>query len=85
MDALESKQPQTALEINLERTRAVVDIPSKHRILMDIVRNHYGVAKRTEELLVELQHYEPARSRLSCQVDFTPALDGLRLTVAPDE
>ena len=56
MDALESKQPQTALEINLERTRAVVDIPSKHRILMDIVRNHYGVAKRTEELLVELHH-----------------------------
>ncbi len=38
-----------------------------------------------KELLVELQHYEPARSRLSCQVDFTPALDGLRLTVAPDE
>ena len=38
-----------------------------------------------QELLVELQHYEPARSRLSCQVDFTPALDGLRLTVAPDE
>jgi len=38
-----------------------------------------------KELLVELQHYEPGRSRLSCQVDFTPALDGLRLTVAPDE
>jgi len=38
-----------------------------------------------KELLVELQHYEPARSRLSCQVDFTAALDGLRLTVAPDE
>jgi 2Fe-2S ferredoxin len=38
-----------------------------------------------KELLVELQHYDAARSRLSCQVDFTPALDGLRLTVAPDE
>ena len=38
-----------------------------------------------KELLVELQHYDPQRSRLSCQVDFTPALDGLRLTVAPDE
>ena len=38
-----------------------------------------------KELLVELQHYEPGRSRLSCQVDFTPALDGLRLTVAPAE
>jgi len=38
-----------------------------------------------KELLVELQHYEPERSRLSCQVDFTDALDGLRLAVAPDE
>jgi 2Fe-2S ferredoxin len=38
-----------------------------------------------KELLVELGHYDPARSRLSCQVDFTPALDGLRLEVAPDE
>jgi 2Fe-2S ferredoxin len=38
-----------------------------------------------KELLVELQHYDPTRSRLSCQVDFTESLDGLRLTVAPDE
>jgi len=38
-----------------------------------------------KELLVELQHYDPARSRLSCQVDFTEALDGLPLEVAPDE
>ena len=35
-----------------------------------------------KELLVELQHYDPSRSRLSCQVDFTPDLDGLRLEVA---
>ena len=38
-----------------------------------------------KDLLVELQHYEPERSRLSCQVDFTEALDGLRLTIAVDE
>jgi len=38
-----------------------------------------------KELLVELQHYDPARSRLSCQVEFTDALDGLPLTVAADE
>ena len=38
-----------------------------------------------KELLVELQHYDPERSRLSCQVEFTEALDGLTLTVAPDE
>jgi len=38
-----------------------------------------------KELLVELLHYDPERSRLSCQVDFTEALDGLPLEVAPDE
>jgi 2Fe-2S ferredoxin len=38
-----------------------------------------------KELLVELVHYDPERSRLSCQVDFTEGLDGLQLTVAPDE
>lgn len=38
-----------------------------------------------KELLVELQHYDSERSRLSCQVEFTEALDGLALTVAPDE
>lgn len=38
-----------------------------------------------KELLVELQYYEAGRSRLSCQVDFTASLDGIRLTVAPDE
>jgi 2Fe-2S ferredoxin len=38
-----------------------------------------------KELLVELQYYDAERSRLSCQVDFTESLDGLRLTVAPDE
>jgi len=26
-----------------------------------------------------------ANSRLSCQVEFTPALAGLRVTIAPDE
>jgi len=37
-----------------------------------------------KDLLTELTHYE-ARSRLSCQIDFTPALDGLKVTLAPDE
>lgn len=38
-----------------------------------------------KDLLVELQNYDPDRSRLSCQVEFTEALDGLPLTVAPEE
>jgi 2Fe-2S ferredoxin len=36
------------------------------------------------ELLAELAHYRE-NSRLSCQVEFTAALAGLRVTVAPDE
>ena len=36
------------------------------------------------EILRELVSVKPA-SRLSCQVTFTEALDGLRRTIAPDE
>jgi ferredoxin, 2Fe-2S len=36
------------------------------------------------ELLSELAHTEE-NSRLSCQIEFTPALAGLRVTIAPDE
>ena len=36
------------------------------------------------ELLAELAHGED-NSRLSCQIEFTPALAGLRVTIAPDE
>ncbi|EQD71159.1 Ferredoxin domain protein [mine drainage metagenome] len=36
------------------------------------------------ELLTDLTHYEE-NSRLSCQIEFTPELDGLRVTIAPDE
>jgi 2Fe-2S ferredoxin len=37
-----------------------------------------------QELLTELSDYQPAASRLSCQVDFTEALSGLKVTIAPD-
>jgi 2Fe-2S ferredoxin len=36
------------------------------------------------ELLGELSHHTE-QSRLSCQIEFTPALAGLRVTIAPDE
>jgi 2Fe-2S ferredoxin len=36
------------------------------------------------ELLAELTHYQE-NSRLSCQLEFTPELSGLRLRIAPDE
>ena len=38
-----------------------------------------------KELLQELVGYDPARSRLSCQVNFEESLDGLRIEIAPDE
>jgi 2Fe-2S ferredoxin len=36
------------------------------------------------ELLTELSHHQNT-SRLSCQLEFTDALAGLRITIAPDE
>ena len=36
------------------------------------------------ELLTELSHHQN-NSRLSCQLEFTEALAGLRVTIAPDE
>jgi pyruvate,orthophosphate dikinase len=46
----------TALEINLERTKTIVEIPDKYMTLIDVAQKHYGVLKRTEELLIELNH-----------------------------
>jgi 2Fe-2S ferredoxin len=37
-----------------------------------------------QELLTELSDYKEDASRLSCQVDFTEALDGIKVTIAPD-
>jgi 2Fe-2S ferredoxin len=36
------------------------------------------------ELLTELSHHEH-NSRLSCQIEFTNEMAGLRITIAPDE
>jgi 2Fe-2S ferredoxin len=36
------------------------------------------------ELLRELTDYREATSRLSCQVDFTEALSGIKVAIAPD-
>ena len=56
MDTMEQTRPLTALEINLERTKAVVEIPERYRILLDVAKDQYGVLKRDEEMLVELNH-----------------------------
>lgn len=36
------------------------------------------------ELLNELPDYKAASSRLSCQIDFTAALSGIKVEIAPD-
>jgi 2Fe-2S ferredoxin len=36
------------------------------------------------ELLKELPDYRAANSRLSCQVDFTEGLSGIKVEIAPD-
>lgn len=37
------------------------------------------------DLLKELESFNPNASRLSCQMEFSDALDGLAVTVAPEE
>jgi len=36
-------------------------------------------------LLQYAEHYDPERSRLSCQLDIGPQLDGMPLVIAPEE
>ena len=38
-----------------------------------------------QELVEETESYRPDASRLSCQVKLTDALDGITVTVAPEE
>ena len=42
------------------------------------------VRSENYELLKELPDYKAATSRLSCQVDFTDALSGIKIAIAPD-
>ncbi|MDD3846838.1 MAG: PEP/pyruvate-binding domain-containing protein [Syntrophorhabdaceae bacterium] len=56
MDSTDNTFKSTALEINLERTKATVEIPEKYRVLMGIMEGHYGILRRLEDLLVELNH-----------------------------
>ncbi len=45
-----------------------------------------GEARDDElELLEDTECFRPGNSRLSCQLKMTPELDGMRLTVAPEE
>lgn len=38
-----------------------------------------------QTLVEESEHYIAGQSRLSCQVEFTDALDGIQVTLAPED
>jgi ferredoxin, 2Fe-2S len=44
-----------------------------------------GPPGRDEDELLESSDHKAPNSRLSCQIDFGPELDGLRLVIAPDD
>ena len=46
----------SALQVNLERTAATVEIPEEYLPLLKIVEAHYGLHKKTTDLLTELNH-----------------------------
>jgi len=45
-----------ALKVNLERTAATIEIPDRYAPLLKVAENHYGLQKKTRELLTELNH-----------------------------
>ena len=46
----------SALQVNLERTAAKVEIPDKYGLLLKVVEGRYGVSIRARDLLLELNH-----------------------------
>ena len=44
-----------------------------------------AAASDTEQELLSLSEHRQSTSRLSCQIPFSDALDGLRVTIAPEE
>jgi pyruvate,orthophosphate dikinase len=56
VDGQQKDFTSSALQVNLERTAARVEIPGEYEELLKVAEPHYGVLKRTRELLVELNH-----------------------------
>lgn len=46
----------SALQVNLERTAATVEIPEEYLPLLKIVEAHYGLHKKATDVLTELNH-----------------------------
>jgi len=56
MDDQQKRWQSDALQINLARTAAHVEIAEKYQVLIKVVEGYYGVHKRTRELLEEINH-----------------------------
>lgn len=56
MEQQKTEFSSSALQVNLERTAATVEIPVRYQVLLDIAREHFGVFKRTQDLLTEMNH-----------------------------
>ncbi|MEI6610699.1 MAG: hypothetical protein WCO53_13260, partial [Deltaproteobacteria bacterium] len=46
----------SALKVNLERTAVAVAIPAQYDPLLKVVESHYGLQKKTQDMLTELNH-----------------------------
>jgi len=46
----------SALKVNLERTAVAVAIPGQYAPLLKVVESHYGLQKKTQDMLTELNH-----------------------------
>lgn len=44
-----------------------------------------GARKADEDDLLDTSDHKTEASRLSCQIEFRPELDGLRVTIAPED
>jgi pyruvate,orthophosphate dikinase len=56
MDEQQKRWQSNALQINLERTAADIEIAQKYQVLLKVVEGYYGVHKRTRELVEEINH-----------------------------
>ena len=46
---------------------------------------HHGAHHDELELLEETESFKSDQSRLSCQLNYSDELDGMKLTIAPEE
>ncbi|WP_439533217.1 2Fe-2S iron-sulfur cluster-binding protein [Polymorphobacter sp.] len=56
-----------------------------HVFVAEEDRARTGAANADENDLLDSSDHKAANSRLSCQIAFSPALDGLRVTIAPED